>query len=423
MDAQTPLPEESALYGTPSPHGRLADAAFSLLLVGGYASVLIAFFFFGATLFSPKFYLQIGGFAVGIGALIVVIRLYLSIRRRGRRPYMAIANEILVFVILPVWGLLYNHEAPSTCSISSCAKESTAMRPLAEPEVFVLFGLHALVVLAYTISRRRKEALTPLAEILVHSFLMIGITMQLVLGAHFGVWLLAGIAFPPAFLPCLSPVLAATFFFIELRGRLRLRGVEARAKGFGRGNESVYRDGPPQAVPLGDVDMPTLRRALMAYPALLGVYALFHGLWLGEVGAFAQVFTRTCDYTFSQVPLEIIPADCHYLCTVAARGHRSLVRPLRLGKRAGVTIIVNRQLAVANAFEDLLHERFPRFGRLARRTYDRLARPICQHLRSPWISDLVYLAMKPLEWSFYLTLLLLDRQKPEERIARMYRPS
>ncbi len=92
-----------------------------------------------------------------------------------------------------------------------------------------------------------------------------------------------------------------------------------------------------------------------------------------------------------------------------------------MGVRNGQPIVVNRQLAVANAFEDLLHTRWPRFGRLARRTYDRLGLPVSRYIRASWMSDAVYLAMKPAEWIFYAVLLLLDPGDPEARIDRMYR--
>jgi hypothetical protein len=37
------------------------------------------------------------------------------------------------------------------------------------------------------------------------------------------------------------------------------------------------------------------------------------------------------------------------------------------------------------------------------------------------MADAVFVAMKPFEWTFYATLLLLDRDDPEARIDRMYR--
>jgi hypothetical protein len=167
------------------------------------------------------------------------------------------------------------------------------------------------------------------------------------------------------------------------------------------------------------VHVSTLGRALLASPVVLGLYAILHALWRGHPTAALDAFTRTCGYTFSQLPE--LPGGCHYLCTVAARGHAHIVRPLRLGRRRGQLIVVNRQLAVANAFEDLLHERWPRFGAWARRTYDRLGPNICRLIRSPWLCDAVYLAMKPPQWAFYVALLVLDPGPPEARIDRMYR--
>jgi hypothetical protein len=104
---------------------------------------------------------------------------------------------------------------------------------------------------------------------------------------------------------------------------------------------------------------------------------------------------------------------------IAKEAHSALA-PERLGRPRGAVILVNRQLATANAFEDLLHERWPRCGRLARRLYDRLGLPVRRLIRSRVAADLVYLAMKPAEWLFYVALLLLDRRPPEERLARMY---
>jgi hypothetical protein len=85
-----------------------------------------------------------------------------------------------------------------------------------------------------------------------------------------------------------------------------------------------------------------------------------------------------------------------------------------------VPIVVNRQLAIANAFEDLLIARVPRFARGCRALYDRFGMPVSRWLRHPLACDLVYVAMKPAEWAFYLALLLFDGTNPEPRIARMY---
>ena len=410
----TPRAEE-----TPSTHSRLADAALATLLVAGYLSPVLALLVGIVSSGSRGFALSLG-FVTLVGSVYAVVWLYRNIRQRGRGPALGWV-EVLVLGILPAWGLAYNHMAKDDCQVLACDQSSALFRPLAEPEVFGLLALHLVTALAYVVSRRRPQALQPaIGELLVHASLVSGMVIHTLLAVHFGKWVLAGLAFPPAFLPCLSPVLTFFLYGAELRHRLRLRGADARSVALAHPH-AVYREVPVQSFLPSQIHRPTLHRVLALSPVLLGFYAVLQAVWLGHAAGALQVFTRTCDYTLSRLPIEVIPGDCHYLCTVAARGHSWLVRPLRVGRRGGVPIVVNRQLAVANAFEDLLHERWPRFGRLARRTYDLLARPVCNYLRPAWVSDLVYLVMKPAEWVFYLVLVLLDPRSPEARIDRMYR--
>lgn len=134
----------------------------------------------------------------------------------------------------------------------------------------------------------------------------------------------------------------------------------------------------------------------------------------------AKAFTMTADWTFSaQVPPPPLEYTGHYLCTVAAGGHRTLVKPLRFGIRGGQKIIVNRQLAVANAFEELLQERFFRLHRALRRFYDTHGYPVSRLITTKLRADIVYILMKPAEWLFTCALYLLCTD-PEQRIRRQY---
>lgn len=153
---------------------------------------------------------------------------------------------------------------------------------------------------------------------------------------------------------------------------------------------------------------------------LLGIALAVLTLFGQEPDSIIQAWTQTSDWTFSQqIAPPNLPMDMHYLCTVAARGHQSLVKPLRMGMRHGHRVLVNRQLEVANAFEELLQERSPGFHRLLRAAYDRFGYPIANHIRSPWVSDAVWLLMKPAEW-FFLGVLYLFDCNPENRIAVQY---
>ncbi|MDR1796909.1 MAG: hypothetical protein LBR44_05605 [Clostridiales Family XIII bacterium] len=134
--------------------------------------------------------------------------------------------------------------------------------------------------------------------------------------------------------------------------------------------------------------------------------------------AIIKGYTETADWVLSQ---QVAPPgyDQHYLCTVAAQGHRKLVKPLRAGRRHGRPILVNRQLCVANAFEQVLEERAPRLHRAVRGFYDAHGYPLSRLIRTKAAADAVYLLMKPLEWLFLATLYLVTIN-PEERIARQY---
>lgn len=138
--------------------------------------------------------------------------------------------------------------------------------------------------------------------------------------------------------------------------------------------------------------------------------------------SYLQAFVRTSDWTFSKMqPLPAEYSSPHYLCNVALRGHKGIVKPVRMGLRRGQIIKVNRQLLIANAFESLIEENTPRIHRIVRRTYDRIGIPVYKWVYNPYIADIIYFLMKPLEYFFLIALYLLD-EKPENRINTQYLP-
>ncbi len=417
-------PADEAVLHRPSKAGDVILAIFLVLTFGSPLFLGVGYLLGAFTrIVLSEAAIVVGPLAGLTSAIGLVIVTYRWLRRHGRKGVLAVLR-VLILGVLPVWGLLYSHFlGEASCSVGSCGADETAFRPFAEPEVLGLVALHVLTVIAYAVSRRRPQALRPLAEALVHATLLAGAIAHAVIAVHVARWLGVAIVLAPVFLPCAGPLLTVILYVVELRERLLRRGAEAATDAPHFVADSPFRAGPIQEPLLASprVHRGMLARAIALGPAILGVHAVLHALWLGRADGAVAVFTRTCGHVLSQVPVEIIPQDCHYLCTVAARGHTWLVRPERLGRRRGVTIVVNRQLALANAFEDLLHERWPRFGRLARRIYDRVGLPVSRYLRRPWLADLTYLAMKPAEWLFALALLLLDRGDPEKRIDRMYR--
>ncbi len=163
----------------------------------------------------------------------------------------------------------------------------------------------------------------------------------------------------------------------------------------------------------------TLFSFVLIFPiaAVLEILSMIFGQ--GPDG-FIKAFTMTADWTFStQIPPPPLEYDGHYLCTVAAGGHKKIVKPVRFGIRRDQKIVVNRQLLAANAFEDLIMEKLPRFHKAVRGFYDKYGYPISRHITTPFRADIVYILMKPLEYIFVFVLYLFDDQ-PENRIAVQY---
>ena len=162
--------------------------------------------------------------------------------------------------------------------------------------------------------------------------------------------------------------------------------------------------------------------AILMLP-LLGVIVVILVLFGQEPDAIIKVWTETSDWTLSQkVGPQNLYYDEHYLCTVAAGGHRKIVKPLRMGERHGHKVIVNRQLMIANAFENVLEEKTPKMHRLIRNFYDKYGLPIADYIRTNKVAcDITYFVMKPLEWLFLIVLYLVD-VNPENRITVQYLP-
>lgn len=162
--------------------------------------------------------------------------------------------------------------------------------------------------------------------------------------------------------------------------------------------------------------------AMIALLPVLGILVMLLCLFGQQPDSIIQAFTKTSDWVLSgEIAPPPVAYDTHYLCTVSLRGHRKLVKPIRYGIRKGEKIVVNRQLCIANAFEQLIMELTPRFHRAVRHFYDTYGYPVSRHINHAWSADITYLIMKPLEWIFLMVLYLFD-VKPENRISSQYLP-
>lgn len=153
---------------------------------------------------------------------------------------------------------------------------------------------------------------------------------------------------------------------------------------------------------------------------VIGIMVVVLVLFGQAPDAAIKAFTETSDFLLStKVSPQNLYQDEHYLCTVAAGGDRKLVKPIRHGLRHGHEVIVNRQLQVANAFEEELMIHTPKLHRKVRDFYDTYGFPVAKVIKKNWIADLVYFIMKPLEYLFVIVIYAVEVH-PEDRIAMQY---
>jgi hypothetical protein len=162
---------------------------------------------------------------------------------------------------------------------------------------------------------------------------------------------------------------------------------------------------------------------ILCFPILIVIMSLLM-LFGQKPDSFILAFTDTYKHGFSQLDHLCENAQCggHFLCSVAANGHARLVQPIRYGERGGGKIICNRQLLIANAFEELMELHFPKMHRWLRHYYNKVGNIVhCYYsvFDNRYIADLIYILMKPLEILFLLILYLVDK-RPENRIAQQY---
>jgi len=259
----------------------------------------------------------------------------------------------------------------------------------------------SLALLAY--SNVRNYLLPPLAEILMNGVFIMAIILNVLTWIHVG------------FLGSIGHLMAIIIFFLCLMKNYNLihKSVKGNIAFQGMGlSKHELRD-----IPF------FLFSFLMILP--LNIFSTLILFLFGQrPNSLIKSFTETYHYRFSELTHLCENVDCggHYLCSVAANGHRQIVKPLRLGIRNQSLIICNRQLLIANAFEDLIENKFPIIHRIVRRNYDRVGDFVHNHyylFKVKWVSNLTYYLMKPLEWFFLICLYLFDKN-PEDRIAIQY---
>jgi len=320
-------------------------------------------------------------------------------------------SPVIISIIAPIGGFYMSF------NFNSHLKYDDLMyTPLNHDHMLTIFIFYALSLVAYWMSWLGKNKMSPLLKTLTILGMAEGFVLCLFLTIHFGPFILFG--FFPALVtfPLLSPFLFALLLFVEIRRQFYLFKKEALEKEEDIDYDSLVLSTADKVVKSSYLENPFLFFFLIPFIAVQqGILMLFGQ----QPDSFIKAFAETCTFTFSQFPPPPNPGDGHYLCTIASRGNKKLVKPLRKGWRGGRVIDVNRQLLISNAFEEWLEEYTPIFHSYLRRFYTTVAKPLNEMVKSSRISNAVFMIMKPLEWFFLFWLYLVD-EKPENRIHRQY---
>lgn len=282
--------------------------------------------------------------------------------------------------------------------------------PIASWSMPTVLGIFVVGLISYILIRKRKLNLPPLAIVcamsgtVICSIYMVMFIIQI--SKNFDIIEVPFLAiFPINYILC---SLRAQIEVIKVYKERNLEQKEYKNKILNKCSKILY-----------DTDNWPILAIILSIP-LMAILICILVLFGQRPDEAIKAFLETSDWTLSaKVSPPSVTYDAHYLCTVSLRGHKKLVRPIRMGIRHGEKIVVNRQLCVANAFEDLIQEKTPRFHHFVRYIYDKYGYPISKHINTATKADITYIVMKPLEWVFLAILYMFDI-KPENRIATQY---
>lgn len=294
---------------------------------------------------------------------------------------------------------------------NDCCFDSAIFSPEHRFLIYILIGAS---MFAYLISIIRKKILPPVLELLLHSFLILGLILNIILCKHLTTleegpiwWVVGNIPIILLFLISMSENQKLLKEHIE-KNELSTEGL------------------------IGKIAISILRlNAIYRYPILticlipiIAFFSLFLILFGQKPDSLIRAFTDTYRHGFSELDYMCDNVQCggHFLCSVGANGHKNIVKPVRYGERHGNKIICNRQLLISNAFEELLQDKIPLIHKVIRKKYNLVGNSIHKHyhlFNIKFVSDIVYIMMKPLELIFLITLYTFDN-KPENRINVQY---
>lgn len=360
---------------------------------------------------------------VAIPFILLIIDIVLGIKKKKSLIFEIIAFSVGLGYMMFCWEIwdpvVYSQP------INRLMVFASAHEPVAGEHVMTLIVIAVVGFLAYLILKYAGRHLAPLAKVFciggIYGGVIVNVLflMQLLCGAR-PVDISPGQVFGENIVYILCECVVPVLFLIHV-GRMFSGFIRQQAEE----QEKIRYEGNNFLAGCNRFLCKGINLYWAAFLAMIPLYGIvicILCLFGQKPDSVIKAFTQTSDWILSgEISPPPVEYDAHYLCTVSLRGHRGLVKPIRYGIRRGDRIVVNRQLCVANAFEQLLQERTPRFHKAVRHFYDTYGYPISKWITNPWSADVVYLIMKPLEWIFVAVLYLFD-EKPENRICSQYLP-
>ncbi len=342
-------------------------------------------------------------FFFGLLSLVISID-FLIFLATGKRLY----NEswvrtiaLFAMILLPLVFFQFLDE-----SENNCCTESAMFSP--DHKLTIYFWI-TISIAAFFYSFYRTSISSPVFEVITNGTLLFGITLNVFVALQVNqpLWLFGNL---PIGLLLIIQLIENQKKWIEFS---KANSLEAK----GRFEKLAWKI----------VGLNPFLKAPLLFVLFLPIYTAITGflmLFGQRPDSIVRAFTDTYKHGFSQLDYLCNNVQCggHFLCSVAANGHKKVVQPIRYGERNGEKIICNRQLLIANAFEELVEEKFPKAHKNIRRNYNKVGVVVHRYynvFNNKLVADLVYVLMKPLEIIFVCTLYCFDI-KPENRIARQY---
>lgn len=306
--------------------------------------------------------------------------------------------DILCIVILPTIYLIVFDE-----STNDCCSDSATFSP---QHKITIYAIIFVCIIGYFISAYKKKNYSPLVEVGINSTLLFGLLFNMVICYHINFYAIFG------------NISIIILFLIQL--------IQNHKKFLKNITELDYQNNWEKLAwkilhlnPL--IKYPIL---LIAFAPIFTVITSLLLLFGQKPDSLIRAFTDTYKHGFSQLDYMCKNVECggHFLCSVAAKGHKSIVTPVRYGERGGNKIICNRQLLISNAFEEIIEQKFPKLHHVIRTRYNKVGNFIHKYytiFNNKIVADIIYILMKPFEWFFLFVIYLLD-EKPENRIAQQY---